>query len=181
MLAHAGLCLGEEEVIPQAPQRPCRVHTRGALGGGCVAVRHGRQRPRERAVRADGKRRGQWTSCRERSDSPDEVQDAQVRLLLYAVARQDAVHFADSLLFVQQVAVIELLPRNELYSLKNPKPQAGNGHESTDRATDKPTFYEMKSSYSSPLTQRVDEEGRDAQIFVGNQENGGLVSAPMLT
>ena len=39
VLAHAGLCLGEEEVIPQTPQRLSRVHTRGALRGGCVAVK----------------------------------------------------------------------------------------------------------------------------------------------
>lgn len=58
---------------------------------------------------------------RERSNSPDEVQHAQVGVLLYAVALQDAVHLADGLLFIHQVLMIQLLPRDELHGSKNPK------------------------------------------------------------
>lgn len=61
---------------------------------------------------------GKRSPRQEERRSPYEAQHTQVRVLLYAVARENAVHLADSLLVVHQVPMIELLPRNELGSWK---------------------------------------------------------------
>lgn len=87
------------------------------------------------------------------------------------MAQENAIHFADSLLFVYQVSMIQLFPRNELYSWKTKWNNITATILTKTRPPTKKTFYQGQSKYSSRSEAGQVREKHCMSLSLGSDTN----------